>query len=67
MMRHILAELARRGAPGVHLGVSGKNPRALAFYARLGFVELEWRGPPDDQAVYLGLRLAAASSGATRP
>jgi protein O-GlcNAcase/histone acetyltransferase len=67
MMRHILAELARRGAPGVHLGVSGKNPRALAFYARLGFMELERRGPPDDQTVYLGLRLAAASSGAARP
>lgn len=67
MMRHILAELARRGCPGVHLGVSARNERALAFYGRLGFVELERRGPPADQTVYLGLRLGPAAQGAGRP
>lgn len=66
MMRHILAELAHRGAPGVHLGVSGRNPRALAFYGRLGFVELERRGPPGDQTVYMGLRLAGPTPGEVR-
>jgi protein O-GlcNAcase/histone acetyltransferase len=66
LMRQILAELARRGAPGVHLGVSGRNPRALSFYARLGFVELERRGPPTDETVYLGLRLQPPDSGAPR-
>jgi protein O-GlcNAcase/histone acetyltransferase len=66
MMRHILAELARRGAPGVHLGVSGRNPRAIAFYERLGFVELERRGSPDDQTVYMGLRLSPVTPGAAR-
>lgn len=66
MMRHVLAELARRGAAGVHLGVSGRNSRALGFYRRLGFEELERRGPPEDQTVYLGLRLPAPASGAER-
>ena len=41
MMRHILAALAARGSTGVHLGVSVSNPRALAFYAKLGFVEIQ--------------------------
>lgn len=65
LMRHILAELAQRGAAGVHLGVSGRNARALAFYARLGFTELERCGPPADQTVYLGLRFPPPACGAT--
>jgi protein O-GlcNAcase / histone acetyltransferase len=67
MMRHILAELSRRGVPGVHLGVSGRNGRALRFYERLGFRELERRGPPDDETVYLGTRLPPSGSGGVRP
>jgi len=63
MMRHVIDALARRGAPGVHLGVSSRNDRGLAFYARLGFTELERRGPPGDQTVYLGLRLVPAAPG----
>lgn len=66
MMRHIIDVLARRGAPGVHLGVSGRNDRALAFYARLGFTEIERRGPPGDQTVYLGLRLTPVAPGRVR-
>ena len=50
----------------MHLGVSGRNSRALEFYRRLGFEELERRGPPEDQTVYLGLRLPAPDSGAER-
>ena len=34
-----LAERLRaRGVPGVHLGVDGRNTRAIAFYEHLGFV-----------------------------
>lgn len=34
-----LADALRdRGVPGVHLGVSGRNARAVAFYEHLGFV-----------------------------
>lgn len=58
MVRHLCGELARRAVPGVHLCVSGRNDRGLAFYRRLGFVELGRSGPPDDEAVFLGLRLA---------
>ena len=66
MMRHVLAALAAQGVPGVHLGVSGRNTRALGFYRRLGFTELERAGGPGDECVYLGLRLeplAAADRG----
>ncbi|MFM8283317.1 MAG: GNAT family N-acetyltransferase [Planctomycetaceae bacterium] len=59
MMRTILGALTRRGAAGVHLGVAADNRRALAFYARLGFVELERRAAGAATTVYLGLRLAA--------
>ncbi|WP_396657334.1 GNAT family N-acetyltransferase [Microbacterium sp.] len=37
LMRWLLAELARRGAPGVHLGVGSDNANAIAFYEHLGF------------------------------
>ena len=59
MMRQIVAELHRRGVPGVHLGVSGRNQRALRFYARLGFEELGKTGAPGAEVIYLGLKLAA--------
>jgi GNAT superfamily N-acetyltransferase len=38
-MAHLMAELAKAGAPGMHLEVSAENPDALAFYRRLGFEE----------------------------
>jgi ribosomal protein S18 acetylase RimI-like enzyme len=37
LIRALLAELAERGVPGVHLGVSPRNTGAKAFYSRLGF------------------------------
>jgi protein O-GlcNAcase/histone acetyltransferase len=63
MMRHIVTQLRQRGVPGVHLGVSGRNERALGFYARLGFEELGRTGSPGDHVIYLGLRLAQDTEG----
>jgi ribosomal protein S18 acetylase RimI-like enzyme len=37
LMRWLLAELSRRGVPGVHLGVGSGNANAIAFYEHLGF------------------------------
>lgn len=44
LMDTALAALEARGVPGVHLGVSSVNERAVGFYRHLGFVELD-RGP----------------------
>ena len=41
------------GSPGVHLGVSARNTRALGFYRHLGYEELS----ADGIAHTLGLRL----------
>jgi ribosomal protein S18 acetylase RimI-like enzyme len=41
------------GSPGVHLGVSARNARALGFYAHLGYEELS----ADGVGHTLGLRL----------
>ena len=40
VMQAVLDELARTGAPGVHLGVDDDNTNAHAFYERLGFTTL---------------------------
>lgn len=53
LLATLFAALRWRGVPGVHLGVSSKNPRARAFYHHLGFVTLE----EDDGGATLGLRL----------
>jgi ribosomal protein S18 acetylase RimI-like enzyme len=53
-LRHLMATLAQAGAPGVHLGVSPVNARALRFYAREGFVEVARE--PD--VVWMGRSLA---------
>jgi GNAT superfamily N-acetyltransferase len=39
-MAHLMAELAKAGAPGMHLEVSDANRTALDFYRRLGFDEV---------------------------
>jgi ribosomal protein S18 acetylase RimI-like enzyme len=44
----------RAAAAGIHLGVSQTNQRALAFYRRVGFVELR----TDPGSIWLGRRLA---------
>lgn len=36
----LLGSLADAGSPGVHLGVSGRNERAIGFYRAVGFTEL---------------------------
>lgn len=40
MMERLLAALREAGSPGVHLGVGGRNTRAIGFYRHLGFQEL---------------------------
>ncbi|MBN9308979.1 MAG: GNAT family N-acetyltransferase [Devosia sp.] len=51
-LEHVMAALARAGAPGMHLGVSTSNHAALAFYERLGFARLTGPGAPT-HAVYM--------------
>nr|WP_246314447.1 GNAT family N-acetyltransferase [Kineococcus aurantiacus] len=40
LIERVCAQLAAAGSPGVHLGVSARNPGAVAFYRRTGFTEL---------------------------
>lgn len=41
LLTALLDGLAAAGAPGVHLGVSTANQRAIGFYRRMGFTEVE--------------------------
>ena len=45
--------LRSKGSPGVHLGVSTRNPGAQAFYQRLGFTEVSRTGTQDDGCIYM--------------
>ena len=56
LMELFLAQLRARGVSGVHLGLGLRNQRALRFYERLGFRELEKRGDPPN-SLLMGLRL----------
>jgi ribosomal protein S18 acetylase RimI-like enzyme len=40
LLLRLLDEFRTTGVPGVHLGVSGKNERAVGFYGRIGFEEV---------------------------
>jgi ribosomal protein S18 acetylase RimI-like enzyme len=42
------------GAPAAHLAVGARNTRAVAFYRRYGFRELERTGPPFD-VIWFGI------------
>ena len=53
LVETLCAELRRRGVPGLHLGVSDQNERALAFYQHLGFS----RAGSGPGVVYLTLSL----------
>jgi ribosomal protein S18 acetylase RimI-like enzyme len=53
LLDRLFEALRERGSPGVHLGVSAANERAIGFYRHLGFVELH--GDPVTHT--LGLRL----------
>lgn len=52
LMDRLLSALAAAGAPGVHLVVLTANTAALAFYARLGFSQLNV--PDLDEVTVLG-------------
>jgi ribosomal protein S18 acetylase RimI-like enzyme len=54
LIEWLCAELARRGVPGVHLGVGVDNPNAIAFYGHLGFTTAE----VDDGTRWMTRRLA---------
>jgi len=53
LMEHLQDALRADGSPGVHLGVSTRNERAVAFYAHLVYEELASNGMNHT----LGLRL----------
>ncbi len=57
MIDRLLEVLRERGSPGVHLGVSARNTRAIGFYQHLGFTELTRTGSAADGCVYMGRRL----------
>jgi GNAT superfamily N-acetyltransferase len=41
LLTALLDGLAEMGAPGIHLGVSLSNERAIGFYKRMGFIEVQ--------------------------
>ena len=57
MVNRLLAQLQRRGSPGVHLAMSAVNARAERFYKEQGFHELARVGTGTPQTLYLGKRL----------
>ena len=52
----LLAELGRRGVPGLHLGMNADNAAAGAFYERLGFTRLA----SGEGSTTYGIRIPAA-------
>lgn len=56
LMEAFLHDLQRRNVPGVHLGLGLRNHRALNFYTRFCFSELEKRGDPP-HSMLMGLLL----------
>ena len=51
-----LARVREMGSIGAHLGVGAANVRAVNFYRRYGFLELERIGPPYD-TYFFGFKL----------
>ncbi|MCP5519142.1 MAG: GNAT family N-acetyltransferase [Verrucomicrobiales bacterium] len=64
MMEQVMERLRERGSPGAHLGVSGRNARAVGFYERLGFKELIRVGSDPDSVIYMGRQFGPAAAGA---
>lgn len=54
MMRTLLDILKEKGSSAVHLGLSSRNARALAFYKKMGFHLIE---SSSDNTLYMGMRL----------
>lgn len=57
MLEEVMRRLRERGSPGAHLGVSGYNPQAFAFYRHLGFRELVRVGSGPSEVIYMGKEL----------
>lgn len=57
MMEQLMAKLREGGSPGTHLGVSGSNIPAQAFYKKLGFRELVRTGAGHEEVIYMGRKL----------
>lgn len=57
MIERLLQVMRERGSPGVHLGLSALNARALRFYEKLGFRELIRTGSGNDATIYMGISL----------
>ena len=53
LIERLLEQLRSRTVPGVHLGVSATNSRAIAFYEHLGFRQID--SEPD--GLIMGMRL----------
>jgi ribosomal protein S18 acetylase RimI-like enzyme len=53
MMQTFLDRLRALHVPGVHLGVGRRNPRAIAFYERMGFQQLS----SSEGGILFGMRL----------
>jgi len=45
LLEHLFGALRDRGVPGIHLGVSPANTRALGFYRRMGFTPVDPEDP----------------------
>ena len=58
LIETLCATLTRMGSPGVYVGVAATNTRALAFYRRVEFVDLDTTG----SVVWLGRRLGRSST-----
>ena len=53
LMETLCAELSRQAVPGIHLGVSQNNTRAIAFYQKTGFSVLH----TGNQGMVMGKKL----------
>jgi GNAT superfamily N-acetyltransferase len=58
MLTQVMERMRERGSAGAHLGVSLLNPRAIAFYRKLGFQELVRVGSAEDGCLYMGKRFS---------
>ncbi|HXG47095.1 MAG TPA: N-acetyltransferase [Methylomirabilota bacterium] len=67
MLEELMARLRDGGSPGVHLGVSVVNTRAIGFYQRLGFRELIRTGSARDGCLYMGRQWEERGTRQTRP
>lgn len=57
LIETLLSALTAAGSPGVHLGVSASNERAISFYRRMGFVDLTPGGSASGRGLAMGCRL----------